>query len=300
MQKAAARGAASLGVAARATARFVRSRISIDGGFVGRDEESDLYYTLFGVESLIALGEPMAYGSFEKILSRYLLPFGAGTSLDLVHLCSLARCWSDLPGAQQHWLTYSMRHTMVETLRSYRSVDGGFAPVPHAKIGTAYAAFLASGALEDLKEAIPQPEALADALESLRCDDGGFTNESLLGVPITSATAAAITLLLHLHRPPHPETIDWLLDRRNDDGGFAASTALPVSDLLSTATALHALGQAGVVLDPQPRLACRKYVESLRTEEGGYRGSAADGMADGEYTFYALLALGYLGSDHGR
>jgi len=39
---------------------------------------------------------------------------------------------------------------------------------------------------------------------------------------------------------------------------------------------------------------CLDFVESLRTDAGGYRGLALDEEADAEYTFYALLALGHL------
>jgi hypothetical protein len=64
-------------------------------------------------------------------------------------------------------------------------------------------------------------------------------------------------------------------------------------DLLSTATGLHALAGMGVSLAPV-RAPCLRFVRSLLTEEGSFRGTHADEVGDCEYTFYGLLALGHL------
>jgi hypothetical protein len=85
----------------------------------------------------------------------------------------------------------------------------------------------------------------------------------------------------------------WLLDRCHTRGGFFASRSTPVPDLLSTATALHALSSMHVPIaglcDP-----CLDFVDSLWTNRGGFFGTWADDAVDCEYTFYALLALGHL------
>ncbi len=64
-------------------------------------------------------------------------------------------------------------------------------------------------------------------------------------------------------------------------------------DLLSTATALHALGSAGASLD-RVREPCIEFIDSLWSPRGGFRGHALEDTLDSEYTFYALLALGHL------
>jgi prenyltransferase beta subunit len=69
---------------------FVLSRLQPDGGFADRAGRSDLYYTVFGLESLLALQHPVPAGE----TARYLRAFGDGEGLDFVHLTCLARCWA--------------------------------------------------------------------------------------------------------------------------------------------------------------------------------------------------------------
>ena len=64
-------------------------------------------------------------------------------------------------------------------------------------------------------------------------------------------------------------------------------------DLLSTATALHALAALEEPLGPT-KDRCLDFVDSLWTNEGGFYGHWGDTMVDGEYTYYGLLALGHL------
>ena len=63
-------------------------------------------------------------------------------------------------------------------------------------------------------------------------------------------------------------------------------------DLLSTATALHALTGLHVSLSAIKE-ACLDYVDSLWTGRA-FCGHWADDVTDSEYTYYALLALGHL------
>src|SRR5688500_12409455 len=73
-------------------ANFLRGQINPDGGFKDRAGNSDLYYTVFGVESLFALRADLPIGP----LTSYLRAYGDGEGLDFVHLCCLARCWAIL------------------------------------------------------------------------------------------------------------------------------------------------------------------------------------------------------------
>jgi hypothetical protein len=110
---------------------------------------------------------------------------------------------------------------------------------------------------------------------------------------VTTVTAAAVLLLRHADTPVDPHLGMWLLDRCHPSGGFVAASAAPLPDLLSTATALHALTALKV---PLAGLAepCLDFVDSLWTNRGGFFGHWADDVADCEYTYYALLALGHL------
>ncbi len=63
-------------------------------------------------------------------------------------------------------------------------------------------------------------------------------------------------------------------------------------DLLSTATALHAL--SGMKTDIGPlKEAALDFVDTLWTGKA-FCGSWADDTADAEYTYYAMLSLGHL------
>ena len=82
-----------LGDSAGLVADFLRGRLNPDGGFADRGGSSDLYYTVFGLEGLLALRADVPFGS----VRGYLRTFGDGTALDFVHLGCLARCWAGLP-----------------------------------------------------------------------------------------------------------------------------------------------------------------------------------------------------------
>ncbi|MHC5060900.1 MAG: hypothetical protein ACYTFK_07440 [Planctomycetota bacterium] len=92
MLKAASLAKTFLGDRAGQVAGFVLGQINEDGGFKDRAGKSDLYYTVFGIEALLALGVRIPQN---KIIS-YLSRFGQGQSLDFVHLACLVRCWADL------------------------------------------------------------------------------------------------------------------------------------------------------------------------------------------------------------
>ena len=67
----------------------------------------------------------------------------------------------------------------------------------------------------------------------------------------------------------------------------------PIPDLLSTATALHALAGMQVPLAGL-REPCLDFVDSLWTNRGGFYGHWSDDAIDTEYTYYALLSIGHL------
>jgi prenyltransferase beta subunit len=267
---------------------FLRESINPDGGFRDRAGASDLYYTVFGLDALIALQEPLPV----EETSRYLERFGDGVGLDFVHLACLARAWAALRRRPDP--VFADR--LLARIETCRHAGGGYATTPAAGHGSAYGAFLAMGAYQDLGRPLPEPQRLLASLQRLRAMDGSYANHPGLNSGMTPATAAAVLVLRHLD-----DTIDrtaglWLLDRCHARGGFFASSATPVPDLLSTATALHALSALHVPIaglrDP-----CLDFVDSLWTNRGGFFGTWADDTVDCEYTFYALLALGHLSLD---
>ena len=273
-----------LGDAADLTADFLSSRLNPDGGFQDRDGASDLYYTVFGLEGLIALQRDVPAERVRPFLARH----GDPGALDFVHAACLARCWADI-GAGDEAPTDPLR----ARLEAHRTPDGGYNQTPGAEHGSAYGCFLAVGAYEDLGVAVPDPGGIVGCLEGLRAADGGFANHPSAAAGLTPPTAAALTLLRRLSHPVAPEATDWLRARHAAEGGFCAGPAVPAPDLLSTATAIHALAGAHVPLEPikEP---CLDFIDSLWTNSGGFYGSWGDDLQDCEYTWYALLALGHL------
>lgn len=274
-----------LGESCDLVAAFLRSRLNSDGGFQNRTGESDLYYTVFGLEGLVALQEQIPADA----VAPYLRQFNGGEGLDLVHLTCLARCWANV----SRDLSIIPVRKIVDRLEMHRADDGGYALAPDAAHGNAYACFLALGAYQDLGSSLPEPDRLLAALGDLRADDGGYANQRGDAHGITTVTAAAVSVLKALGGSLDSHLGVWLLDRCHASGGFVATPATPIPDLLSTATALHALAALHVPLSGvyEP---CLDFVDSLWTNRGGFYGSWVDDTLDCEYTYYGLLALGHL------
>jgi prenyltransferase beta subunit len=292
MLRAANRARLVLGDSAALVGGFIGRQLNEDGGFKGRGGQSDLYYTVFGIEALLALNARLDRAG----IATYLRRFGDGDSLDLVHLACLARCWADISEPGNAAIEGPLRDSILRRLEGYRCADGGYSNSSGAQRGTAYGCFLALGAYQDLDGGMENVTALADCVESLRTPDGAYSNDPTIRIGATPATAAALTILHYLNKPVSDASIEWLLSQRHPKGGFVAvpvegSYGMP--DLLSTATALHALVLAGVSLDSVSEK-CLDFLDSLWSTEGAFRGSWADSTLDCEYTYYGLLSLGHL------
>jgi prenyltransferase beta subunit len=274
-----------LGESAPLVRAYVTGELNPDGGFRNRGGDSDLYYTVFGLQTLVALQEAMPTDTVIPFLQR----FGCGESLDFVHLGCLARCWAMMPAESR---PPDMAGTLASHLEQYRTPEGGYHASPGAEHGTAYHAFLALSAYQDLQIPPPEPDRIAGSVRALRAADGGFANEPGREQGSTPATAAAVALIRHLELPAVSGLADWLRARCRE-GGFFASPSAPMPDLLSTATALHALTSIGASLG-DIRESCLDFIDSLWTSRGAFFGTWADEEPDCEYTFYGLLALGHL------
>jgi len=292
MRRAVNRASVALGDSVDAVREFLRGHLNEDGGFQGRDERSDLYYTVFGLEASMALEARIPY---ERV-ADYLLSFEAGQLLDLVHLACLVRCRANMADRGGKPLDRTTCDAMTARLMHFRCADGGFHTSAGAERGHVYGSFLALGICQDLQIDALDPETLVASVESLRMPDGGYSNEPTMDVSATSATAAAITILHYLQRPIRQSAVQWLADRAAPSGGFVAlplDTDLAVPDLLSTATALHALTLANISLDVI-REQNLDYLDALWNARGGFQGHPADDVLDCEYTYYGLLSLGDL------
>lgn len=264
---------------------FILSQFDpVTGAFKDRAGQPDLYYTVFGLAGLQAIQAELP----EADVARFLSSLEA-EKLDLVHLACLARAWASL---SQH-PSEASREAIIQAVQSYRSADGGFDQSRESSESNVYAAFMAFGALQDLNAPIPNPEALVQSLQRLRCKDGGYANQAGLPEGLTPTTAAVAALLKQLEADIPAEVSLWLLNRCLPSGGFFATPSAPIPDLLSTATALHALSvlQAESTAIAEP---CLDFIDSLWTNRGGFYGHWEDDTLDLEYTWYGLLALGHL------
>ena len=276
-----------MGEATPRITEFLLSQQCPDGGFADRAGNSDLYYTVFALEALLALQQPLPTDA----VHRYLMSFSEGQHLDLVHLACLARCWSILPAELQ---TGCPQDAILTRLDACRSADGGYASQAGESSGSLYNTFMIVGAYQDLRVPLPDPARLRDFVLSLRDPQGGFRQSRELPVALVPLTAGAVSLLRHLGAEPFDTALrDWLLSCFDEQGGFRASPSVPIPDLLSTATALHTMISWKIDLAPiQER--CLDFIDSLWTNRGGFYGHWEDTHADCEYTYYALLALGHL------
>jgi hypothetical protein len=283
MLRTARRGAEALGTAAAEAARFVTERQMPDGGFRGRGDRSDLYYTAFAVElerALVLPGNPQA-------TLRYVGGFGDGAGLDLIHLASLARCLARLctggiPGP--------LRLALSARVEALRCADGGYPTRLGAERGSIAGAVLALTALSDLDIEPGDVRRLLPAADALRADDGGYANEPGMD---TGTTAASAGVLILLGRDAPRDLALWTLSQWVPEGGFLASPRAPIPDLVSTALALYALRTADESL-AELRAAGLAFLDGLHRAAGGWAGHALDPVADLEHTFYALLARGCL------
>jgi prenyltransferase beta subunit len=276
-----------LGDAAGLVEAFLRSKQDVCGGFRDREGKPDLYYTVFGLEGLMALQADIDWPRVRSWLDS----FGDGEGLDFVHLCCLARCWSS---AGVRDFPPELRDGLLARVEGFRSLDGGYNQAPGKAYGSAYGCLLAWSAYEDLGQSVPDASRLVESLMALRTADGGWSNDRGMPVGVTPAAAAAVALCQHLEIPVETTVRDWILSQALPGGGFKALPGIPLPDLLSTAVALHALDalQADLSALREP---CLDFVDSLWNAEGGFHGNWTDHELDCEYTYYGLLALGHLG-----
>ncbi len=273
-----------LGEATSLVASFLLSQLNPDGGFRDRAGRSDLYYTLFGLEGLLALRiEPP-----QELIRTFLQSHGVGEKLDFVHLSCLLRCWSALGGAEPDVI-----EKLGQQIDKFRTPDGGYNQKPNATRCSAYGCLLGWAAAADAGRPVEDRDRLESCLESLRAADGGYANEPGLPFGTTTATAAAIALQRQLRRTPDAALGNWLLQQAAPEGGFKAFPLAPIPDLLSTAVALHALDALQTNYAPLKE-SCLDFIDTLWTADGGFHGTWADDFLDCEYTYYGLLALGHL------
>ena len=276
-----------LGESADLVRNFLLSQQNPDGGFQDRDGQSDLYYTVFGMDALAVFHAEPDLAAVES----FLLKYKEGEGLDLVHLSCLCRCWGTL-GKDR--MPKGLRKALLTRLEAFRKSCGGWDNNPKREHGTAYGSFLALGAYQDLGKLPPKPLRILQSLKHLETPDHAWNNHPNLPTGSANPTAGAVVLLNNLHLPINDEVGNWLKNQLHPQGGFMAVPGAPMPDLLTTATTLHALAALEVRLTEEETERCLDFVDTLWDAEGGFHGNWTDDYLDCEYTFYGLLALGHL------
>ncbi|MDF7799979.1 prenyltransferase/squalene oxidase repeat-containing protein [Pontiellaceae bacterium B1224] len=228
-------------------AAFVKARQNPDGGFRGRDGESDLYYTVFAVACLKTLGYQIPVIKIWK----FARSFGIGQKLDLVHLVCLIRIRTAFP------MFGFTRRRLFQTLEQHQA-------------DSAYGLFLKLFA-EDFRDHISQTEValetkpsdptpnlaaalivgtdnaeqLEKALLKRAVESGGFAPSDQIDMPDLLSTATAVFALVSrgvnmddFQKP----CIKYAESLWRESGGFAGHAADEFEDVEYTFYALLTIG----------------------------------------------------------
>ncbi len=272
-----------------------------DGGFGGREGDSDLYYTAFALRALSILGE--LYGDVAERAEQFLKPQLAShqTIVDFFSLFYAANLLKVASGkdifadSDPNW-----PDQVAGFLESLRRPDGGYAKAPEGHAGSTYHSFLVLLVLQLIDRPVPEPERIIAFLDSQRQEDGGWREIRASKRAGTNPTAAAVASLLMLDAMDEREdpelvatTLDFLVEMQTDEGGLRANTRIPIADLLSTFTGMLTLIDLQA-LDEIDVRAAAKFVRSMERDEGGFQAAAWDQAHDVEYSFYGLGCLALL------
>lgn len=278
-------------------AKYILSHQRDDGGFSGREGESDLYYTSFALRSLAITGE--LYGTVAERAAKFLTDRLTGREsivdfLSLIYSASLLDVSAGIDIFSD--ATAGWQDNVAAALEKLRRNDGGYAKGEEGQASSTYHTFLVLLCLELIDRPIQEPERIVAFIQSQRAEEGGFREikaSKRAGTNPTAAAIGALRILDALDSESRESTLDLLVEMQTDEGGLRANTRIPIADLLSTFTGLLTLmdldGVDEIEVDHLPR-----FVRSLEGDEGGFHGAAWDPACDVEYSFYGLGCLALL------
>jgi len=291
--------------------RFVIGRQQSDGGFSGRRGGSDLYYTDFALRCLgLLVPGHAAFGRAKDYIERQ-----TQATKSIVEIFSLLNAHrmlrnypirddgifspenllEDVQGIDRINRTLDLP-AMKAQLHKHLLPQGGFARFDGDRRVSAYQTFLGALCFQMLGEEMPRINDSLRAVEALKRTDGGYAELDGQSASQTSATAAAVALLM-MYDAVAPEktadTIGFLALTQCADGGLKAHAAVENGDLLSTFTGLLTLA----AIDGLNRIdaaAAAKFLRGAAHPNGGFVACAEDNQPDVEYTYYGIGALALL------
>jgi hypothetical protein len=194
---------------------FVKSSQTQSGGFKNRAGNADLYYTLFGY----FLSDALELKDLSSSIWNYVEQKISQNNLEGVDLHCVAILSARTGNGR--FFSKSLRNNLYHSLRTQSDKQPVYG---------AFLSLLSSYYLRDFREFL----LIRKQLEAL---SGSYS----LPCPVT----AAFLVLQQSFNKPAEDLRKDLLSFYHTDGGFKATLAAPVPDMLSTAVALYALNFAG-------------------------------------------------------
>ncbi len=277
--------------------RYLLAAQNPDGGFSGREGESDLYYSGFalrGLALLDALSEDVAQRGSSYLQGQMQ---GQASVVDFLSLLYGALLLQTSAGVDLFEnVAEDWPQRVTNRLQELRRDDGGYAKGDRGASSSTYYSFLVVLCFQLVGQSVPQSDRLIEFIRSRQREDGGFVEMEVMRRSGTNPTSAAIALLRILEALDDEvaeAAANYLCDRQSDEGGLQANTQIPVADTLSTFTGLLTLADLGWAEELNLQ-AVRKFVQSMELPGGGFRGAVLDPFCDVEYTFYGLGTLALL------
>ncbi|MEM8666959.1 MAG: prenyltransferase/squalene oxidase repeat-containing protein [Planctomycetota bacterium] len=275
-------------------ADWLRAQQRPDGGFAGREGESDPYYTAFALRALWILdaidgplGQKAAAFLRERLSKKESI-------IDLISLifaaaiCELAAGEVVIDDEDQMW-----RQNVAQLMESLRTKDGGFAKTPEGRAGSTYQTFLTVLCHQLIEVPVPNVDGIESFLETQRHEEGGYLEiraAKRAGVNPTAAAIGTLKATGRLSVEEQGDTASFLAEMQSDEGGLTANTRIPFADLLSTFTGLLTLSDLNATSLINVEVA-QRYALSMQSPEGGFVGFALDQTADVEYSFYGIATI---------
>jgi len=285
-------GVARLSEADRAIhAEYFTTAQRDDGGFAGREGDSDLYYTGFGLRALSILGE--LYGEPAERAAEFLRGKLTGKEsiidmLSLIYGAALVEASAGIDVFANN--THDWRTAISDFMEAMRREDGGYAKGAEGAVSSTYHTFLVLLCRQLIDRPTPRPEEVVGFIRSRAHAEGGFLEIRVgkrAGANPTAAAIGVLRMLDSIDEDTREDTLDFLCDMQTDEGGFRANTRIPFADMLSTFTVLATLHDLNG-LDEVELPEVQRYVDSLKLPNGGFRAASLDEAHDVEYGFYGL------------
>jgi len=273
---------------------FILAQQQEDGGFGGREGDSDLYYTSFALRGLV-LTDEVPPESLQQA-SQYLEQHDPQqlNVVDLISWLNSALIVQMNAGIDLLAnLPEDFADRLADRIESFRRSDGGYAKSEQGAAGSTYQSFLSVLCYQFLGREVPRPNGLVQYLYDRQRDDGGFVEIAPMKRSGTNPTAAAVllTILEAMDEEICEDITHFLKEVRSDEGGFQANTRIPFADGLSTFTGLLTIQDLQLPQFMKLGQVQKFFETQLEFPTGGFRGASWDEQADVEYTFYGLGTL---------